>query len=548
MEKEDMNSGWRLHRGEGMRMAGNGNFWWVLLFAVGTGIFFVGMPKYCDDWWYMERFRAWFEGQGVRYPTDGGSFFKAGIPWNEIWETWKAHIMGDNSRLCNIGVVPFLLLPKWVGSLLALCCWMYAMWASWKLAGVNWLKSAVVPLSLAMWAFLMPWREQMGALDYQFNYPVSSALAAGLLLMLERTWLKRGGWGLFVFAVIVGAWQEAFSLPIAFGLGVLWVCHADCRNGRMLKVIVGLGIGLLWLAAAPGLRCRIANEVGRDPFTLYRFYYSFQQHIPFIIFAVATVIVGVRRGWRGVWRDRKLVFLLCSSLLPIFLAFASNAMRRTGWWSDMASIIGVMWLINKYVAEPKGGMRKVVTVLNVALMAITAVHFAYVGYYTVKIAEGYRKNIQEHFAHPGKEVWDKIETEVSAPLICASKPDFTIYTYNWNMVSVNLYYYGRKRTGRFPFRVVPEELRRVTSATGRKIEGDAGMREYKGYLLMPSNGDGSQSFYADIDFGIFKRNRVSMHMYEFESAADGRKYRVVYPEDAAMERRLGEIREVRIVE
>ena len=63
-----------------------------------------------------------------------------------------------------------LFMPKWVGSGIAVLCLYYTVMASFRLIGVDWRRSDVVPLMLSMWYFLMPWQNHMGGLVYQFNY------------------------------------------------------------------------------------------------------------------------------------------------------------------------------------------------------------------------------------------------------------------------------------------------------------------------------------------------------------------------------------------
>lgn len=93
---------------------------WISLFAIGMGIFLIGMPKYLDDLWFLCSFGDWFRGNGVDYPTNDINLFSTEFPWKEIQETWRDHYMYDNARLGNIIVVLFLLLPKWIGSLICL--------------------------------------------------------------------------------------------------------------------------------------------------------------------------------------------------------------------------------------------------------------------------------------------------------------------------------------------------------------------------------------------------------------------------------------------
>ena len=57
---------------------------WIALFVAGFGFFFIGMPKYYDDYMYMVHLRPWFASQGIDFPENGGDVFRAGIPWRGI--------------------------------------------------------------------------------------------------------------------------------------------------------------------------------------------------------------------------------------------------------------------------------------------------------------------------------------------------------------------------------------------------------------------------------------------------------------------------------
>lgn len=158
-----------------------GNIVWMSLFVIGMGIFFIGMPKYLDYWWFLCFFGDWFRHNGVDYPTNGVNLFSAEIPWKEIQETWRDHYMYDNGRLGNIIVVLFLLLPKWIGSLLCLGVLIYVIIKSFDICGIDISRSALVSFGLGLWYILMPWQNHMGGLVFQFNYIIPSILAIFVL-------------------------------------------------------------------------------------------------------------------------------------------------------------------------------------------------------------------------------------------------------------------------------------------------------------------------------------------------------------------------------
>lgn len=511
----------------------------LLLWSMGIGIFLIGMPKYCDDWWYMERLRGWFESQGIWYPTDGGDVLRYGIPWREIFAVWRDHILTDNSRLCNIAVVPFLLLPKWVGSSLALLAWIYAMWGSSRLARVDWRRSPLVPVALTLWGFFMPWREQMGALDYQFNYVLTSGFAVWFLLFFRDT----GSEGksrllcLGLGGLLLGAWQEAFAAPVFCGLVVLYLFCADCRERKYIWALAGLGAGLMWLAAAPGLRVRIGGEVLTARFTWYRFILMFIQHPSFCLMALLVLIGIARDGWRRVVADRFLLFLIVSATVPLVLAFLSNAMRRTGWWCDLASVMGIMILLRDRWKEywERYSFKNIPTAI--ILILLTVAHFAFVDYHVLRISRQMRALLAAYRNNPGAALFADFTTETDSPWICFFMPDFTMYTYNWNVMTVNNYYLGHR--GVMEFKVIPKALRDIDADSGMPVAGNSGLRLYDGYLIRKSDSNSPLAFNADIDFGVIRREGVSMHCYRFRSEADGREYEVVYPQEAGLEQIFG---------
>lgn len=79
-----------------------------------------------DDLWYGLRFKDYVIGD-----------INLATVCSDIWETWKSHYLTDNSRLSNVVFVPFLLLPKWIGSGIAVVCWWYAVRRGVEIVGVG---------------------------------------------------------------------------------------------------------------------------------------------------------------------------------------------------------------------------------------------------------------------------------------------------------------------------------------------------------------------------------------------------------------------------
>lgn len=155
---------------------------WLFLCIAGFGVFFIGMPKYTDDYWYMMHLRPWFESQDIIYPEDGGNILRGGIPFREIWATWSEHYGNDNIRFGNLLAPILLIFPKWIGSGFTLVCLGIAVIGGFVLADINWRKSPFVPIGLCMWMFLLPWYDGMGSLVFQLNYAFTPAVIIVFLI------------------------------------------------------------------------------------------------------------------------------------------------------------------------------------------------------------------------------------------------------------------------------------------------------------------------------------------------------------------------------
>lgn len=319
----------------------------VLFLTIGIGIFFICTPKYADDLWYMTNIRYWFDAQGIWYPTDGGNIFKFGIPWEGIRATMHEHWQTDNARLCNIVVIFFLLLPKLMGSCVALLCWVGAMYYSFKLSGIDWKVSRLVPVSLAVWSFMMPWSQQMGGLDYQFNYVVSSGLMLWLLYRMKRGVRNPISYiVLFGASIFIGAWHEGFSFPVIAGLMAVIIFYKKCRRKDVITVLIGLSTGLVLLMIAPCLADKLPREISARSHTFSAFVRAFIIHPAFITFIIIISWAALKNRCENILRNPYMFFIIVSGGVAIIMQFIVTQTRRTGWWADLVSVIGIMYVLH----------------------------------------------------------------------------------------------------------------------------------------------------------------------------------------------------------
>lgn len=314
------------------------NTLWILLFCVGLGYFLIAMPKGLDDYWYSVYLRPWLESHGQLFPEEGVNIFRTGVPWSEIIETWRYHISTDNARLGNMLVVFFLLLPKWVGSGLALFAWVYVMRGSFRLAGIDWRKSAWVPVMLFLWTFFMPWRNGMSSMVYQFNYMFPSALVVLLMEMLFKRENSRC-LSAFIVAFFIGWWHEGFGVPLAIALMALILMDKKCRRARFYSATAGVCAALVLLLAIPSSIHRAGELASGKGKEFAELMYDLAINVLYVMFVGLWLILGRRH--KKIEGKGLVLFLLILGLVPILIMFRTYSDTRVTWLSQMVSIIGV---------------------------------------------------------------------------------------------------------------------------------------------------------------------------------------------------------------
>ena len=497
---------------------------YILMF----GVFFCCMPMYADDLWYS-------------------LYIQEGLDWQSLWRTWMEHYQTDNARLANILVVPLLALPKWVGSGIATLAWGYVILRAPRLLGVA-ETSGLSFMQLALWlsgtAFLLPWYDSIGALDYQFNYVVSSALYVwALRLFLGGK--GRGVW-LFLLGLVAGAWHEGFALPTLGGMAVAMWLYRPLRTRRNLALMAGILIGVAWLLSGPGLLGRagaMAAKNGAEPWfpILLK---KCLLHPAYLLLLLTLIVRAIRRRTNKNHQAQTyplstihypLLFTIAT--LSFLLHLATTVPPRTGWWCELLSILLLcgLWRI-------RGNWR---TSLATLLLVLTGVHMLVVDYYSVRIGHDFRSAIEQYRRDPEATVFMDFPTEQDAPLLTVLAPDFTLFTAPVYRFFHNLYLRSYETDGP-GLVVVPQALERVTARSGRALGGNLGVRSVDGSLVMAADAVPQEAltgrlgacaeFRATVSFGdgtsplgSHTVEGVRMLYIPFTSRADGRRYAYLYP-------------------
>lgn len=497
---------------------------WILLFTAGLGVFLIGMPKNSDDYWFSYHLWDWFGSQGILNPEHGGNILKAGIPWHEIYDTYVEHYHIDCFRLGNMVAVPLLLFPKWVASGIALLLWIYAMFASFRLAGVDWRRSALVPAMLFVWGFLMPWSNTLGCIMFQYNYIPPAAIGLALLLCLRSS---AAGWrpltATALLGFMLGWWHEGFAVPVICGLVALAVLRRDCRNRRFLVAVLAIAAGMCLLLTSPMFWCKAENSglskmgIGYIVTSALR---ATAFNIPYVILCL-LVIVDLCRGRRSILHDRTVVFALVSGVVSVMLMFVGYPEWRVSWWAQTISVVAGARILTARCPKLHGyGIRS--GIVSACCLVLLYTHWISVDIYTFKVRKIFVDAIDEYCADPTKPVFARIINGEDYPLINYKLPHMAFFGHTERPAMLYFEHLG----GAEPFGIVPDCLRRVTSGSGRALRGDIEARIVGNHVFMPAR-DGrrevSSLYYVETDYGSGFSPRPAWRT-KFRSEADGRYY------------------------
>ena len=508
------------------------NFWYLSIFIVGFGIYFIVMPKFADDYWFMEYLKPWFDQQGIWDPDGGGNIFKAGIPWKEIIETWQSHYYDDNCRLGNIIVVVMLLFPKWLGSGITLMAFAYAITGSFKLVGIDWRNSMLVPIGLLMYYLSVPWYDMMGSLVYQYNYILPTGLSIWLLNRIfdnkaTTKWIV----GTFMLALITGAWHEGFSFPLVIGLTVS-LFYRKWRNLNTYMGIAGLLIGLIFLYQSPGMRERGTDAISDGIhlpvwliIDIVKLYWAYFMAITMI---AACLLVKTARD--KIIGCSRIVCLTVVCIVPLALLVVVFMEPRVAWLGTFLSVtlcIGILNVITEWFRNNTGVIK--VTIGMVCVIPVI-VSLAFIDVDCFKYRTQMHRIVSKFSKDPLLEVvCEDYETSPQKPMIQLDMPGHAFA--NIGLMYIHKYYNSeRGRIINFCY-ILPEKLRGFTSDSGCLVGGENEVREYRGYYVAPYNGAdiGLKKGCMEMDLGkgyVW----VRINSVVFISEADGKKYIFIDPQ------------------
>lgn len=533
----------------------NFNYLILAIFIILLGIFFCCMPKYYDDYSFQQTLAPWYMSQGIYDITEGGNILKYGIPWDSVSEMWHGRAMFDNVRLGNILIVLLLMLPKWLVGLISLTAWLISMILSFKLAGIEIKRSALVGLAIILWGIFLPWQSCLAVLDFQFNYVLPTALSL-ILIYQFRDYLSPPmqigkkinavryptipvAAGYFLLGLIVGWWHEGFSIPIAGSLIFLAAAYKNCRNYKFYCSIFGLAIGIVILVLAPGTTVRLNAYQST---IISKLLNTIAFNLPYYFFITILLLRGRRSGFRQIGQNKLLMFCIVGGLIPILLGFATFVQARVTWFTQILSVIGIMYVFQHWHTAFWKSYNFRNLLLLLPFLMIVLCRFAVADVYVFKARKVFSQAVNQYIKNPDKTVFADVKTGRDFPMITGNLPDIL-----FPVTMVEVAHFLEHKTGTLNFTVIPDELKDINRNSGI-IVSPRGVRLYRGRLFIPAELIDLKNYKiidVKVDYGLGIRS-VRTYPYHFTSDADGKEYIYLNMIEPWLDSHISEIKSVEL--
>lgn len=490
------------------------------------------MPYTCDDYWYMTPLADYCKGIDTSFPA------------TELWECWKYHYECDNIRLANIVFTFTLLIPKIIPSIISGLLVGVMLWLSAKLSSINWRNPLLMMLLTLMLSFMLPWYEEMLTQCFALNYIWSTALALWLAYIFfykERQphYVLTG-----ILGLLLGAWHEGIAGPLLVGFIVYSIMRRTMINRSRVAMMLGLFLGLLWLASAPGLQANVDYKTKPLELSLVLSKLVLY-HMPLFVLLMSIIVASLKKKMRKLVVDPLFVSFVAICVTGVALNLITDVGVRTGWMGYLFGIIATVYLWRNmkdvHYRPGKSLLKRAVTIM-IALFLVA--HYALVVYYSVVIKNEFEHVVSLYKKSSDGQVFADVTYDYLALPLAWKKPYFEIFTYDLVMHWMDKYHNDCAKQ----MQVVPTCLREAESLRSTKVKGDNPFSIYNGFLYAPLAEDDNieKISYYEIDFGLTKKV-INCSNFIFTTPS-GNKYYFSFPQRATVHLWMGQIMEMNRVE
>ncbi len=480
-----------------------------MLTAIAFAVMFIVMPHCIDDYWYMQYITL--------HKLHGGE----GFPWAGMVDTIRWHYNYDNFRFGNCLFTVMIGLPHTlVAGMTSVIVLVNLVLMSGlarcrrSVAGTVWL--------CFLFAVLLPWREFMVSLCYQFNY-IWPAMLALLALRLFFSAKDCSPGAMLLLGFFTGWWHEGVSVPLALmlGLSLLWRPGRYFTPGRV-ALLAGMFAGIALLMSAPPFFDRVNRE--ESLFDVALWVRCLRLEPLTLCFWIVYAAMFARRRSRKAALSTFLVASFAATVIALGLHLSTHSGSRAGWFGQIISIICIVRCL-PLVCVCRG--RVAVVAARCATSAVglfLAAHLVAADVMTFRVRAEIEAGLEAWKRSPDGVFFVDYTDETEAPALALEKPTYRFFTDAWCLRRYP-YFWGDSR----PFMPVPAELAEATSEAGTPVPGHKGLRKLKStYFISADDFECSRpkdGVRGAISFGRLGSPRLrAILAWRFTSPADGRDY------------------------
>lgn len=417
------------------------------------------------------------------------------------------HWVSQNGRLGNL-ICPLLLcvLPKWLFALLTGLCAAALLLFSYNLGteqtGPDWKTLALFWL---VFAFALPWHDNIMVADFALNYLLSGFLTIPFLLLLFKK-VPAGIVGLFL-AFAAGWSHEGVSVPVLAALSVLLALGRLKLSRERKALLLVYFSGTLVAVASPGLWYRAISSASAEGIGFIGLARTALLTFPAacVLFGLLSACCAVRR-WRHLavkaWCDNVVMLTAMVTVATYAIVVATGASFRGAFFAELLCVISLFRIFIGHIGR---------TVALLCCLLLTM-------FYSGVIYWQWRFFSQSERIH---ELVSGKEGDFFVPLL-EYAPWYTlghIADGEWrNPIQYMALNRHRAACGNGPVMVLPKELSDFKADEADVLYGNCGAVCYKGLILIPHSATlqkmaesqpyGNRCFHAG-----FRMETISGHEY-----------------------------------
>lgn len=416
-----------------------------------------------------------------------------------------------------MAAVVMLAMPRWIAAIVSSLVLFYVYLKGAQFSGID-TSRCKIAIWLAYIVLCFPWIDQLYLIDFQTNYIWSLALSLYIAMSFYHRQDSKPGL-LFITSILLGGWHEGFSVPIFISIiAVAWL-YKEYRTRGTVIILIGMAIGMAFLATAPSFSLTPSPYFGRRPWMIY----------PYLLPALLAISYVIYANYKHRLSRPlliKVLVLMIPSVCSAFLMLYSMQGSRVGTLSILFSGMTLLLL------TPRWRKHNIATLTIYILMVA---HLIAVDYQAYKAHIDTDKVLTELMAHPGETIYSDMVLRENAPWYCLQKPYYGWFSHSSTMILFEAFY-----NTSYPFNVVPSALKDFSVDKATKIPGNAGAYLYQGLVVVDIdvNCYVTRNFVSDYGHGEMLREYT---IWPFVCRQNGKRYVWAYPEHAWIDQTISPI-------